>query len=256
MFYALTIVVLANLFVACGPDVITTERVVIQNVFVCSDEAGTQVDDRRACPAGQPSAKEDADPCDLALRTYSESGNFVDVPVGAAPALRILYKMERLWSGTSSRPTSVVEVTSRQGCGAVNILGVGVLVRRKDGASIPKHVSGRINELNVPSTNAVYRTGTGWYETTESDTTAPTMGVTWDTSGWAKGVGTTEFAETKLEANDTLSLGVNVADLQDVPIGVYEVSVSLRWRDVETGVEVFYADLDHTTFDIEVTEVP
>lgn len=254
--YALAILVLATLTSACGPEIVTIEKSVETIVLVCLDEAHTKVEPGQACPTEKVPAVEEADPCDLELRTYSESGNFVNVPVGAAPAIRFAYAVGRLWSGTSSRPTSVVEITSRQGCGAVDILGIGALVRRKDGASIPKHASGRLSELNMSSANATYRTGTGWYETVESDATAPILGVTWDSSGWAKGVETTEFAETELKANDVLSFGLNVADLQDAPVGTYEVSVSLRWRDVKTGVEVFYADLDHAVFEVEVIAAP
>ena len=50
LLYAMAMTVLATLTPACGPQIVTTEKVVERTIFVCSDKS--RVDDPDACPPG------------------------------------------------------------------------------------------------------------------------------------------------------------------------------------------------------------
>lgn len=191
----------------------------------------------------------DPDPCDLEFRAYAEDGHYVDVTVGAMPMVEAVGGGVILDVG-AEMPTGVFEITSKQGCGTVEILGVQVLIVRADGAQMTK-VDTEENELiefDITGQLGSSFTATGWYGASVSSPTAPIIGMDWNSEWVGPEIGS--FAAYDLGPNDSRQYVVRANALEQVPAGEYIMTLALSWRDPETGTEVWAADIDHADWHI------
>ena len=188
------------------------------------------------------------DPCDLSFRAYAEDGHYVDVGVGAMPLVTATGGTTTIESGTAIIGTSFV-VTSKMGCGSVKITGVQILIERADGAEIPKS-DAYLNELIDVTRDVTESAPSGWYGATYDSLTAPTIGMDWNSVWTGDEIG--KFEAYTLGPNDVHEYLVRPNALLSVPAGEYIITYALAWEDLETGTEVWGADLDHATWRVIV----
>jgi hypothetical protein len=193
-------------------------------------------------------ASEEEDPCDLTFRAYAEDDHYVDVTVGAMPLVTATGGSTTINSATSVFSTTF-SVTSKMGCGSVEVTGVQILIERADGEEIPKTETDE-NELVDVTTDVTEFAPSGWYGAVSTSDTAPTIGMDWNSVWTGDDIGS--FESYVLGPNDTREYVVYPHVLDFVPAGEYVMTYALTWRDIETGTEVWAADLDHADWHITV----
>ncbi len=230
------------LVTGCAPDVADTDTVETVDIL---DVEELDID---SDPADTAELAEE-DPCDLTFRAYAEDGHYVDVTVGAMPLVRFSATHSNVVYQGSDYNGVGFDVTSKQGCGEVDILGVQMNAVRVDGAQMPKTETAP-NLLIAHDPREEWNAPSGWYNNTYESAVAPEVGATWDGTYSSAELG--EFTSFTLGLNDSRSFFLRPEALRSVPLGDYLVTISVAWQDPKTGTTVSYANLDSAIWHVTV----
>jgi hypothetical protein len=138
---------------------------------------------------------------------------------------------------------SSIAVSSLDGCGSVELLGVDVVIRRTDGAHFP-FVSGAgpSNRLQLTGMPDTWDSATFWSGNSQDLTTAYLLWVAWDKTG--PSIKSGPFDRMMVGADDTVRFDLELPVIAVLPVGEYRLIHAVHWKDPETGTEVWYADFD------------
>lgn len=184
------------------------------------------------------------DLCDVKFRVYTEDGHYMDVNVGARPAISMTTALSSWTVDADNGFFTSFEVSSIRDCGSFEIVGVQTIIERADGQPFSYHrefeASASLRDLE---TNDQYTAPVSWSGSTRDYSVAHSVSFTFDAEyGPSSELG--DFNSKIVRPNDSVEYWLDFPVGVSLPPGEYMVSHAVAWVDQETSTKVWYYNFD------------